>query len=541
MALYEDGNEQTILTRAASTTDGSASFGAFRPGTNTISWVVPTQEGIDSAVGVTQTLNIEPQVMFGPAAVIPVGEGSQVTIPVFLNGSAPQYPIIIEYSVSGNASNPEDHNAISGTVDIISGTKGEIKFNVASDNIYDANEEIIFTLHSPQNASLGLKSTQRVVITETYVPPHLDLIVDQFGYDSSIILNNTSSAASTVTASVAVVSFNAAKNIDIDWSATDNALLTQSTISNNQLTFAATSMPNGTYKIRATVTDYEDPEYRQYHFERTILSHDLSNLLELPQPPADVPYIFATSAGATINWPFVPENVEVVFQPQPLYTARLGSYNFRLFTEKLPIIPGGLKLRRGDISLQANSQTGGYNLVKSDIAEYGGPNGGPSLYPADDNRLPDQIVEFEIAGLTTPGQRISIVIPQESPVPENPLYRKYMPHTGWVTFVENANNSLASTIKVNGICPPPGDSAYTPGLAAGDNCIQLTIEDGGPNDADQQANSIIKDPGGVTSETATTTSVSASSDNDSGGGGGGGLNLLWLLMLFIGRKACRFR
>jgi len=532
VTLDQNGNEQTILTRPEIITDGNASFGAFAPGTHHLSWVVPIQEGINSAIGITQILRIEPQVSFGPAEVIPAGEGSHVTVPVFLNGWAPQYPVSIEYNVSGNATNPGGHNASAGTITIDSGTKGEITFDTAADSIHDPAEEITFTLHSPQNATLGLKTTQRVSITEAYVAPQLDLHVVQFEYDTNYMHRHRDSIfgpTPTVTASVEVQSFNAVKNFHIDWSGTDNVLLAQSTINNNHLTLDPNNIPPGSYRISAVVTDYTDPEKRQYQLERIILNSDLPNLNETPLRSPDPAHVFPTFEGTTINWPYVPGDQEVIFQPSML---RVSLNNFRYSIEQSPVISSGLKLRQGEISLLANGTR--HYISESDIAEHGGPDGGPALYPVDDELIPHQIVDFEISGLTTPGQSVSIVIPQENPIPENPVYRKYMPHAGWVTFTENSNNSLASTNKVNGICPDPEDSAYVSGLTEGDDCIRLTIEDGGPNDADQQANSIIKDPGGVSTAVATATSTTTNNTNSteskSSGGGGSGLSLLWLLL-----------
>ena len=38
------------------------------------------------------------------------------------------------------------------------------------------------------------------------------------------------------------------------------------------------------------------------------------------------------------------------------------------------------------------------------------------------------------------------------------------------------------------------------GLTEGDSCLQLTLEDGGPNDADGEVNGVFKDPSGVAEE-----------------------------------------
>jgi hypothetical protein len=48
-----------------------------------------------------------------------------------------------------------------------------------------------------------------------------------------------------------------------------------------------------------------------------------------------------------------------------------------------------------------------------------------------------------------------------------------------------------------GVCPPPGSAEYRPGLNHGDWCVQVTIEDGGPNDADGAKNGVIASLAGV--------------------------------------------
>jgi hypothetical protein len=63
--------------------------------------------------------------------------------------------------------------------------------------------------------------------------------------------------------------------------------------------------------------------------------------------------------------------------------------------------------------------------------------------------------------------------------------------------VLNANNSIMSSAGNSGYCPPPGAAQWQPGLSEGHWCVQLTIEDGGPNDDDGLANGTIVDPGGV--------------------------------------------
>jgi hypothetical protein len=89
-----------------------------------------------------------------------------------------------------------------------------------------------------------------------------------------------------------------------------------------------------------------------------------------------------------------------------------------------------------------------------------------------------------------------VVLPQRQPVPEDALYRKYS-DDGWVDFVADENNVLRSAPGEPGYCPPPGSDEYIDGLVAGSWCVELTLEDGGPNDADGAVNGEILDPGGV--------------------------------------------
>jgi hypothetical protein len=87
--------------------------------------------------------------------------------------------------------------------------------------------------------------------------------------------------------------------------------------------------------------------------------------------------------------------------------------------------------------------------------------------------------------------------PRLAAIPADAWCRKYFAEFGWSNFVTDSNNSVKSTLGQPGVCPPPGDSAYFDGTTEGDFCIQLTLEDGSPNDEDFEANGVIKDPGGI--------------------------------------------
>ena len=573
-------------------------IGDFQPGGHLLTLQAPAQEN-ERPQRWTHRLNVLPLASFGSATVLQAGEGSHVTIPVFLNGNAPSYPVKIPYSVSRNTNSSNDHSAIDGTVIFYSEKVSTISAYIKSDDITDEwLENIVFTLQPPttNNAALGHYTSKQIAITEEHLPPQLGISVTQLDQETRSVDNYTTSDDSLQTVvSIIIRANNPSHKYLIDWGESDNNILAAMTsITGKSLYFDPTNIPTGLYKINVQIIDLLSQNEKKYTIEALINISDVTpapatNSEEEPQ------YVHLFDSGASLHWPA--KNVPLQFsdvtydtlmqrrlpfttferiqledslllapyqsitrKPSPLNTdipleVLAGEDTSRSINEFISLnydwvtnwtslrgsnsirVANGLSLRGGDVIIATNQV--GNHVTTADLSAHGGPNGAAALYPVDNGLIPDQIVDFEVSGLTTPGQSVSIVIPQESPIPENPIYRKYMPHAGWVTFTEDSNNRLASTNKVNGICPTPDDAAYTTGLTVGHNCIQLTIEDGGPNDADQQANTIIKDPGGVTSAVAVTTSNSVDGNS---GGGGTGLSLIWLLLtlgatrLFLHKK-----
>ncbi|WP_158968101.1 choice-of-anchor U domain-containing protein [Paraglaciecola sp. L3A3] len=120
------------------------------------------------------------------------------------------------------------------------------------------------------------------------------------------------------------------------------------------------------------------------------------------------------------------------------------------------------------------------------------------------------IIDFKVNGLQQVGDPVSVVVPLtgSTVIPEGAVYRKYTDINGWFNFVEDANNMLKSAMKDDsGNCPIPNSASYTQGLTENDNCIQLTIEDGGLNDGDGLANGTIVDPGVLVTQTVNTPPV----------------------------------
>ena len=142
----------------------------------------------------------------------------------------------------------------------------------------------------------------------------------------------------------------------------------------------------------------------------------------------------------------------------------------------------------------------------------------------------DQYVAVELA----PRPDALMVVPQRAPIPADAVYRLWDPAGGhWMTFVEDAANRLYSAPGTPGYCPAPGDAAYLPGLVPGNLCVQVVVEDGGPNDADGERNGSIATLGGVARKV--TSVVTGSSVGGKSGGGAMGIECLILALLAMWR------
>jgi hypothetical protein len=127
---------------------------------------------------------------------------------------------------------------------------------------------------------------------------------------------------------------------------------------------------------------------------------------------------------------------------------------------------------------------------------------------------PFGLYDFTISG-AIPGRSYYLVIPISLAIEEGQIFRKYMgSEIGWQNFIENANNTLFSAKAIDGACPEPASRLYDYGLQSGNNCMQIYIEDGGPNDADGKVDGIVTDPAGIAEYIKPTESNNSVSNDD---------------------------
>jgi VCBS repeat-containing protein len=518
--------EPTIVAAGATAVTGSATGvttvavgidTAYRAGHYDVTWTAFNSS--DTSLGTSvQSFDVRPIVSF--AADQLSDETGTVTVKATLNGQAANYPVVVTYNVSGTADS-SDHNAVPGSFSFTSPNQiSNFSFEILADTLVEGTETVVFTLVSVVNAVISSDATHTVSIVEGNAVPAVNLRLSQNG--------NTVSKAyvseGAVTVDALVTDPNSAQTHSFDWSRTSNSLLppTDNTVTN--WTFIPTV---GNHLIGLVVIDSGSPSLSNTISQIINVSVDAvptlkdlngndidsdgDSVLDIDEGFGDsdqdgIPdYLDAQSNGAA-DQHLIPNQT----------AATDNATWFLVQTEP------GIKILTGNTSRASNNS--GAIVTDANIGSFGSALGGAPLNASDDFEHVGGIYDFELSGLV-PGRSANIVIPLQSAIPIDASFRKFKSDTGWSGFVADNNNRVSSAPGILGTCPETGSSQYIDGLVAFSNCLQLTIQDGGPNDADGVANGVIKDPGSlsITLKSPVTPTVR----------GSGRIDIVMLLGLFL--------
>ncbi len=441
----------------------------FEPGEHTVYW--STEDANGNKASASQQVIVHPLVSISKDRV--VAEGESYTVKVLLNGESPVYPLVIPYTVTGT-SDSSDHDLVDGSVTIASGTEGSIPFNVIDDGVGEGNETLIINLSDSVN--LGAKSSSVVTISEDNIAPEVTVMISQNGESRSKV----DTTSGDVTISTSVTDANVSDTHTYQW-VNDNADLANISSDSTAFKFDPSALDEGVYRLQLVVTDSGSASVT-----KNIYISVIAQLETLDSSDSDGDLIPDNQEGfADSDDDGIPDYQDAISECNVIQEQALESSSY--LVEGDP----GVCLRKG-ITL-ANNQTGGTQLLAGEVDSDSFDNIGG-------------IFDFVAYDLPTIGQTYQIVFPQRLPIPADAVYRKYLSGS-WGDFVIDSNNYVSSAAGQSGYCPPPGDSSWTSGLTEGDWCVQLTIEDGGPNDDDGIANGSIVDPGGVATTAANTAPV----------------------------------
>lgn len=471
----------------------SSHANSLAPGRYQLTWTASDAAG-NQAESV-QVLNVHPQISLSKDQT--VGEGVTTRFRVLLNGQSPTYPLTVPFDVTGSADS-NDHNLVAGNVTFEDGeTAKVVTVNVIDDGVQETRERINVTLSGSGN--LGVKQNHIITIVEENVAPQLEVMVNQNGQRALIVTQDGGPVDLVAT----INDPNPNDQHTLEWTVSGDIATTL--LSDLDLRFDPAQVEPGLYRATVRASDNGAP----------VLSNELRlSFVVIPQSPnlsstqdSDGDGMSDADEGlGDGDQDGQPDYLDAVSLPNVLNEAVEDGYRYLIEGDP------GVRMTLGQRAIA--SQNGGAKLDNDMIPE-------ALTIPNDNINNSGGYFDFMAIELPEIGQSVNVVIPQRVAIPENAIYRKF--DGVWFTFVEDANNAVMSAPGAQGACPPPQSSEYRAGLNAGDWCVQLTIEDGGPNDADGLANGAVEDPGGV----GNLQSASISSS----GSGGGSVN--WGLLLLI--------
>ena len=118
---------------------------------------------------------LDPVVNFSVAGqTVPEATGS-VSVNFELNKNADS-AITVPYTITGKANNPDDHDAVDGSIVIGSGTKtGSFTINIVNDALDEFSEDIIISIGSVVGATVGELSTHTIYIADDDTQPTISI------------------------------------------------------------------------------------------------------------------------------------------------------------------------------------------------------------------------------------------------------------------------------------------------------------------------------------------------------------------------------
>ena len=485
----------------------------LRPGRHQLTWKATNAADISGTA--VQTIDIRPLVSLSKSQI--AIRGSTVEFRVLFNGKAPEYPVSVPYVIdAATTAGSNEHNLVNGVASFTEAGQVEVVVPVQLANVSGLSDsQLVVRLDGDINA--GVANTHTIRIREGNIPPIALLQLSQGGVNTTQI----TPTGGPVTVTARVFDLNPGDTQAFDWSASDTALGdTDGNPVNNTLVFDPTSL-TGRHQAQVTVTDSGGATANaQLHF-RVVAS------LPVLQPDTDTDGDGVDDQDEGLgdtNNNGIPDYLDNM--PSSNILPQVGNTTNSYLIECDPGVRCGL----GKFALTGNS--GGVQILDEELGATGELILDPAFEPVGG------IFDFVINDLPTPGQSVRIVIPQQAAIPANATYRKYQ-NGRWVSFIENTNNAIFSAPGNPGYCPPPGTPDWTPGLTAGNLCVQLTIEDGGPNDDDGLVNSALADPGAVSVAEVVVEPppppppAKPPVEIKSKGGGGGAIDGIWLFLLGV--------
>ena len=504
-----DGLEGSVPLMVVTINGDSVSLPAgssesLRPGRYDIDWRAEDSAG--NVALLSQRVDILPQASLGETRVLRRGES--LPLRLLLGGLAPTYPLTVNYVLSGDAVAGSDFSLApdNGRFVLAGGTATEVVITGARSGAPQPDRILRLTLADIDGDAIsGEAVTTEVLISDVPSAPEVTLAAQQNGLPGRLFYADQGPIEVRVE-----IRDNPGDTHTLDWTDSDMALALSGNTSVQQIDPAG--LPAGVYRVAVTVSDGVNLVTQQLAWRLTATAPQLDALND-----SDGDGIDDLSEGfADSDNDGLADYLDAI-DAAALQPLRAGSATSTV--RFAAAVPAGLTLVPGSDALAA--ATGGVSVSSTRL-------------PVDpDYAVIGSLYDFEIHGLNAARRQAELIVPLPQPLPPQARWRKYQ-QGQWQNFVENGSDSLASTRSSDGRCPAFADSRWRAGLRAGDDCVRLRLTDGGANDADGEANGVIRDPSGA----ALARTPPAPPAVPTSGPNSGALFYGWLLLLAVG---CRQR
>ncbi|MDD1779901.1 Ig-like domain-containing protein [Enterovibrio sp. ZSDZ35] len=450
----------------------------FAPGRHELVWQAEKGDGTKATA--TQILRVNPMVSL-PSSVRVSQDTQTYDVAVLLNGDLPFDQLEVPYSLDGVEQAP---------LVIQQGTYGYIALTSLL-----AGEQYEIVLDSTLN--LGENSTFTLTVADTYVLPKVSALLSQKGEERSWICQQQGNVEIELVVENATDSevFSIQPKDDAWVRLSDDAHSARFVVSTTDLavgsTYAAFTVANETAladgeNIGVTHVSYFDVAEKLAMLSNT-LDSDGDGI-----PDALEGYKDSDGDG-------IPDYLDAVDDLNVQPSSNDDQDSFLAETES------GVALATG-----ASKYSEDGLLV--DVSR---------MPIAAGNWYHSGMFDFIIKDIPEPGALVSVVLPQQQSLAKDVTYRKLIGEQ-WLDFAADGadsgypNGALHSSKGEYGVCPPPQNpekmvgnqsDVWTPGLTEGHWCIQVSLRDGGLNDADGLVNGMIVDPSGAMSIYAAPTAL----------------------------------
>ena len=463
MTVVDLGAASAVDQKDGELTPTASATGPFKSGLTEITWTVSDAAG--NASSAIQKIEIMPLANLSPSSV--TVEGTTVEISVELSGPAAAYPVTVPMTIGGTAS-ASDFTSATDAIVISEGTKGMATLSITADDEAESEETVVITLGAPTNAIVGSVSERTITIIEENVAPVLTLAVTQGSNTGRIVAAD----AGTVTVTASYSDLNTGDTHVFEWAAAVSDM-PGAVIDGAVATFDPSTLGDTVTSAGASVTDSGIGSLSSAA-SATIKILAAAPVLGDTDTDGDGVADSAEGYGDSDN-DGIPDYQDNIVET---YLAPVGDSGQVVQSDV------GTTISLGDTALAGGNNEVG--IAEADVA-----------IEDEDFVYLGGLVDFEISGAQV-GASYNIVLPLSAAVPEDAILRKFIDaNVGWQAFVENATNAISSATAASGTCPEAGSASYTAGLAVGSTCVQLMIEDGGPNDADGAADGTVTDPSGI--------------------------------------------